>query len=257
MSALGETALGQVALGESSATAQALSPSLYTNTNIFYAATVTGGVATIKPSLYVDDDTFFSSNVTTLSHVLPSLYVDADTFFSEVVSSRYTLFPSLYVDPDSFYNQAVTSKNNLTPALYNDPDIFYSPSVSGGISTLYPSLYIDPDIFYSHNVNIPGAFVPPPTIFSGVVGPPPVIPGQRVDVLIDGVVLFCTATLIPGWPETISFFPGIVNADANITIKESRPALLHLIPGEAKCTVGLSKDEVEALMLILLMDEAA
>lgn len=49
--------------GISATATQTLTPSLFTNTNTFYAATVTPGAVTILPPHYDDADTFYSATV--------------------------------------------------------------------------------------------------------------------------------------------------------------------------------------------------
>lgn len=90
------------------ASPQTLTPSLFTNTNTFFAPTVSRQNA-LAPSLFTDGDTFYSATVTRGSvALLPSLFTDGDTFFSPTVNASNGLTPALFTDSDTFYSPAIT-----------------------------------------------------------------------------------------------------------------------------------------------------
>jgi hypothetical protein len=91
-----------------------------------------------------------------------------------------------------------------------------------------------------------------PTIFGGIVGAPYRIPQNVVNVVVEGVVLTCVASIIPGRARGVSvtFVSGTASGDILISTKDSRPAFLYLVPGEASGTIGVSQEEIEALLLI-------
>lgn len=162
---------------------QNLTPSLFTNSNTFYAATVTTGAVTLQPALFSDSDTFYSATVNasidltaalftdsdtfyaaTVSQsgapqtLTPSLFVDDDTFYAATVSAgTVILAPSLFTDADSFYAATVSATYDLAPALFTDSDTFHSPTISLGAATLSASLFTDSDTFYTHTVSLGGA----------------------------------------------------------------------------------------------------
>lgn len=70
---------------------QALTPSLFTNSNTFYSPTVAATYA-LTPSLYTDADTFYAATVATTYALTPSLYSDADTFYSPTVVQPTRLY---------------------------------------------------------------------------------------------------------------------------------------------------------------------
>lgn len=61
-----------------------LSPSLYTNTNTFFAATVGRGAVGLAPTLYTNSQTFFAPTVG--ATVTPSLFTNAQQFFAHQIS---------------------------------------------------------------------------------------------------------------------------------------------------------------------------
>jgi hypothetical protein len=146
-----------------------LTPALYSDADSFYAPTVTPGAVTLTASLFSDADSFFSATVSPGAVTLtPSLFSDGDSFYSATVSATYTLTPGLYSDADSFYSPAVAAGAvTLTPGLFSDADSFFSPTVSldGGEQTLTPDLFSDGDTFYSATVTA-GAITLTPALFT-------------------------------------------------------------------------------------------
>lgn len=167
---------------------QSLTPSLYSDTDTFFAPTVTPGSVNLTPSLYNDADTFFAPTVSGVesaassipyasasalyryrrvlsSEVItppvraaaqaltPALYNDTDTFFTPVVITTYSLTPGLFTDIDNFFSPTVETQYTVTPALFTDTDIFFSPIVGlQGDQNLTPSLFIDTDTFFAPTV---------------------------------------------------------------------------------------------------------
>lgn len=131
---------------------QTLTPSLYSDADTFYSATVSPS-NTLAPPLYADADTFYAATVAASNPLTPSIYTDADTFYSATVAASNTLAPSLYVDTDTFYTPTVSGGSiTLQPDTYTDADTFYTPTIVAGTVTLTPSLYVDADTFYSATV---------------------------------------------------------------------------------------------------------
>lgn len=141
--------------------AVALSPALFSDSDTFYSATVSVGAVTLQPSLFADADTFYSATVTqdgAPQTLTPSLFVDDDTFYAVTVSAgSVTLTPSLFTDADSFYAATVSAIYDITPALFTDADTFHSPTVSVGAVNLSASLFADADTFYTHTIGSGGA----------------------------------------------------------------------------------------------------
>ena len=74
---------------------QALTPSLFSDADVFFAPTVGRGAVTLAPSLFSDADTFYGPTVTQFGDVTltPSLYVNENTFFGATVSGGSAVKP--------------------------------------------------------------------------------------------------------------------------------------------------------------------
>ena len=166
-----------VRLREAAIPAQTLTPSLYTNTNTFFAATVTlaGPTQTLTPALYTNTNTFYAATVSASNTLTPALYTNTNTFYDATVAggvvtlepdlytntnvfysptaaASNTLEPALYENGNTFYAANVSASNTLTPALYENVNTFYSPTVSGAVVTLEPALYTNNNTFYAATV---------------------------------------------------------------------------------------------------------
>lgn len=179
-------------------TTQALSPSLYSDSDTFNSATVTPGAVNLAPSLFSDGDTFFSPTVTAISPLTVSLFTDDDTFHSATVTpgavnlaaslfsdgdsfpsaavtpGAVDLTPSLFSDGDTFFSATVGSSYGLTASLFTDGDTFHSATVSPGAVDLAPSLVADGDTFFAATVSasntlLPGLFTDADTFSSPTV----------------------------------------------------------------------------------------
>lgn len=198
---------------------QTLTPSLYANTNTFYAATVSPGAVTLTPSLYVDADTFYSATVASSYDLAPGLYSDADTFYAPTVApGAVALTPAIYADADTFYAATVApGAVTLAPGLYADADVFYAPTVATGDATLLPSLYADSDVFHSPTVApgavalLPGLYADPDAFYSPTVSADGATQTLVPSLFTDGDT-FYALTVTPG---AVSITPALyVDADA-------------------------------------------
>lgn len=148
--------------------AVALTPSLFTDSDTFPAATVGRGAVGLTPGLYADGDSFYAATVAPgAAPLAPGLFADGDTFYSATVSrGAVALTPSLFADADTFPSATVApGAIGLTPALFVDGDTFFSPAVGSGSATLAPSLFADSDTFYTTTVT-PGAVGLTPGLFA-------------------------------------------------------------------------------------------
>lgn len=81
------TAVDIFELGYFTSGSQTLTPSLFTNSQTFYAPTVTVGAVTLTPLLFTNNQTFYDPTVTVGSVTLsPSLVVNSNVFFGPTVS---------------------------------------------------------------------------------------------------------------------------------------------------------------------------
>lgn len=92
------------------AAAQTITPSLYTNEQTFYSATVSPGAVTLSPSLFTNTNTFYSPTVSPGAvNLSPSLFTNDNTFYSAFVTlGGVVLQPSLYTNDQTFYSPTVT-----------------------------------------------------------------------------------------------------------------------------------------------------
>ena len=134
--------------------AQTLTPSLYTNTQVFYSPTVTAGTVTLVPSLYTNTQTFYSATVVDLGvNLYPQLYSNNNSFYAPTVTAgTITLTPSLYTNTQAFYAPTSAATYDLTPALYTNSQTFYSATVNNLGVILYPQLYSNENSFYAPTV---------------------------------------------------------------------------------------------------------
>lgn len=87
-----------------------LFPSLFTNSNAFYATTVNPGAVDLTPERYDNNNTFYDATVTTTVTLTPARYDNAQVFYSPTVtqgSVDQTLLPSLYTNDQIFYSPTV------------------------------------------------------------------------------------------------------------------------------------------------------
>ena len=91
---------------------QTLTPSLYTNSNTFYAATVTPGAVTLAPARYDNTNQFYSPTVSYSNTLVPGLLTNTNEFYSPTVSAPYVivqyLLPGLFVNSNQFFQATVS-----------------------------------------------------------------------------------------------------------------------------------------------------
>ena len=209
---------------------QTLTPSLFTDSDTFFAPTVAPGAVTLTPSLFTDADTFFAPTVLATYSLTSALFTDGDSFYAATVSPGVvTLTPGLYTDLDTFYAPTVTRGTiTLTPGLYTDADTFYSATVAAGAITLTPSLFTDTDAFYAATVTAgtvtltPSLYTDADTFYSPVVD----ISGQVTltpslftdgDTFYSATVTVGSVTLTPGlYTDTDSFYSATISATYSI-----------------------------------------
>lgn len=165
--------------------AQALTPSLVTNTQTFHAATVSPGAVSLAPSLVTNSQTFYSPTVNLSSGtqgLAASLVTNSQTFYGPTVSSSYTLLPSLVTNTQTFYGETVSAQYVIRPSVVTNTQTFYAPVVSVGTVTLSPSLVTNEQTFHSPTVLqqsnqelLPSLLTNEQTFFAAVIS----FPGQQ------------------------------------------------------------------------------
>ncbi len=132
---------------------QALTPTLYSNGQTFYAPTITVGAVGLTPTLYENTNTFYAAAVTQPGinqDLTASLYENSNTFYAATVTTSITLSAALYENSSTFYQPTITTGAvTLTAALFTNDNTLYQPSVSRGSVTLSASLYSNASVFYA------------------------------------------------------------------------------------------------------------
>ena len=120
-------------------TTQTLAPGLYTNSNTFYAATVTPGAVTLAPARYDNTNQFYSPTVSYSNTLVPGLLTNTNEFYSPTVSAPYVivqyLLPSLYENTNTFYSASLFNE-------YPDPSQVLAGVVYGPNGSLVGTLTV-------------------------------------------------------------------------------------------------------------------
>lgn len=149
--------------------AQNLTPSLFTNSNAFYAATVAAGAVDLAPALFSNSNTFYAPTVSPGAvDLTPALFTNSNTFYATTASATYALTPGLFSNSNTFYAATVAAGAiDLTPALFSNTNSFYSATVSldGASQDIAPALFTNSNAFYAATVS-PGAVDISPALFS-------------------------------------------------------------------------------------------
>lgn len=134
---------------------QDLTPSLFTNTQTFYAPTVTATYS-LLPGLLDSQPSFFAPAVTVGAvDLAPSLLTNSQTFYAPTVSldgAAQNLDPPLLDASASIFAPVVSSSYGLSPWLLTNGQTFYAPAVSVGAVTLSPPLLTNSQTFYAATI---------------------------------------------------------------------------------------------------------
>lgn len=88
---------------------QTLLPGLVTNSETFYAATVTPGTVTLTPTLAANSNTVYAPTVSSSNTLSPSLVTNSSDFFTPTVTpGTATLAPTIVANSETFYDAVVT-----------------------------------------------------------------------------------------------------------------------------------------------------
>jgi hypothetical protein len=109
------------------------------------------------PSLYSNVNTFYAATVAATNALAPDRYDNTNVFYAATVAASNALAPTRYDNINVFYAPTVAASNTLAPARYDNTNVFYSPivTIAGGAQTLLPPFYINTNIFYSATVSQP------------------------------------------------------------------------------------------------------
>lgn len=152
----------------SSGGAANLSPSLLTNSQVFYSPAVTPGAVSLAPSLFSNTSTFHAAAVTqggAPQELTPALLANAQTFYSPAVTAgSVTIAPALLANAQIFYSPDVTAGGvSLQPGLLSNAQIFHAPTVvqEDGPQYLTPGLLTNAQTFHAATVSVGGVSVAP------------------------------------------------------------------------------------------------
>lgn len=141
----------------SASAAQSITPSLFTNTNTFFAPTVSAGAVGLTPGLFTNSNSFPAPTVLSSCDLAPGLFSNSNTFFAPTVSpGAVNLAPSLFTNSNTFYAPTVSldgATQDLTPSLFSNTNSFFAPTVSASYTLTVP-LVSNSNSFFSPTVQV-------------------------------------------------------------------------------------------------------
>jgi len=117
-----------------------LSPSLFTNTNLFFGPTIATGAVYVLPPLLTNAQALYAATVSQASGtqmLAPSLFTNSNAFYAPTVTRTYQLAPTLLSNGQTFYSASVTIDQVLSPSLFTNAQTFYAHQVSGGVLPVF------------------------------------------------------------------------------------------------------------------------
>lgn len=150
--------------------AQTLSPSLYSNGQTFYDASITRGTIGLSAALYSNSNTFYAAEITqtTLTQTLTAtLYENTNSFYTASAGiGAVTLTSDLYSNANTFYQPTVNrGAVTLSASLYSNINEFYTASASVGSLTLTATRLDNSNTFYTHAASV-GSVALIPSLYS-------------------------------------------------------------------------------------------
>lgn len=131
--------------------AQALTPGLFTNKQVFNAPTVTA-TYDLTPGLFTNKQVFNAPTVTATYDLTPGLFTNLNVFFSPTVQNQnQDLTAGLFTNRQIFYAPAVTATYDVTPALFTNKQVFYAPTATSSYA-LTPGLFTNTNVFFAPTV---------------------------------------------------------------------------------------------------------
>ena len=129
-----------------------LTPSLFTNSASFYAATVGVGAVDLTPSLVTNSNSFYAATVSQGDfNLTPSLVTNASTFYAATVTTGSVgLTPSLFTNTNSFYAPTVIlvvefhddhERGNINISASSIDQDYYAPTIR-----IYPRLQVSENV---------------------------------------------------------------------------------------------------------------
>ena len=101
------------------------------NSNVIFTAAPS--TQTLTPSLFTNTSTFYAATVTASNQLNPARYDNINVFYAPTVAASNALAPTRYDNTNAFYSPIVTiagGAQTLLPPFYINTNIFYSATVS-------------------------------------------------------------------------------------------------------------------------------
>lgn len=132
--------------------------STFTNTASFFAAVVAAGSVALTPTLYTNDNAFYAPTVTQPAGgqdlTQDSRFDNTGSFYGPTLSATYSITPARYDNAQTIYAATVAAGSfDLTPAIYTNSQSFYSPTVTTGAVGVDATLYTNDQAFYAPTVS--------------------------------------------------------------------------------------------------------
>ena len=137
---------------------QTLTPSLYSNTQTFYAPALAAGAVAISPSLYSNSPTFYAPTVSIAGgpqQLTASRFDNTPVFYAPTLApGAVTVTTSLYNNSQTFYSLTLTASKTLSAALFTNAPTFYAPIVSlgSGPQVISPPLLVNAQSYFTQIV---------------------------------------------------------------------------------------------------------
>lgn len=116
----------------------------------------------LTPSLFTNTQTLYSPSLTKNYTVTPSLFTNTQTLYSPTLTSNYSLAPSLLTNTQTFYSISLYVFNPLYPPLLINEQTFYPSLLYLHNQHLKATLFSNNQTFYDLTVTPLAPYVPPP-----------------------------------------------------------------------------------------------
>lgn len=238
-------ALGTIVFAlKSVTTTQTLTPTLFSNSQTFYAPTVTPGAVGLTPSLITNSQTFYAPTVAQTQSLSPNLFTNTQTFYAATVTAGLAIIspplvtnsetfyaatvtpgdvaltPGLFTNTNSFPAVTVTAIYPLTPSLVTNSQSFPAATVTAGPVSLTPSLFTNTNSFFAPTVAIGGTLLPSLFTNSSTIYAPTVVRRTLYSTTVAGVTFDLITEADPDASTGFSYlgflprdFPSVGTAD--------------------------------------------
>lgn len=135
--------------------ATTITASLFTNTNTFYAATISA-VANIAAAIFNNSNTFYVSTVTPTYGITPNRFDNTNTFYGATISSPQTVSAARFDNTNAFYGATVSLANSpqtITATRFNNTNTFYGANLTTVIGC---TRFDNPNTYYGATINQSG-----------------------------------------------------------------------------------------------------